>query len=256
MIRLIEKKGLFSFLDDQKFSIDCDNCGKRDISSGIVHEGHLIEHSSQTEVVCQNCFSKGLENFRSSSYKHSSDPIQTNRTKFTRPDNPCKRVCALCGIDLYQGNDIVLINTSQKFLCRECVSKSHPDDKHSYFPGDDSRKWGNWGLCSSCGTLRVYTNGFRYWSLNAGHNIQTIPSCLNKTPIYDCNHNFILAVDLTKDKDDVKRMSKKELRHFRMVEPDVTRADFIYSTCGYKLFWCTKCGEIERELPDWYKEFL
>ncbi len=231
------------------FEIDCDNCNCQTHAGGEIGlDGLFVQlyGNHDIEVICNSCFNKGLSNFRAEDYQHRAGILHS------RPKIPQERSCSLCNEILPNATSgLEVINLTQKFICNECAHTSHPDDKHSYFPNTD------WGVCS-CGTLRLGNRGNRkYWSLSNSEPSATIPFCsakfINK---YSCDHDFVYIEDFTKDQSSVKKMKKSELRQFGAPGEFITRADFIYGTCGYKLFWCKKCGETKRELPDWHYKFL
>lgn len=230
------------------FEIYCDNCNCQTHAGGEIGLDGLfvqLHGNNDIEVICNACFKKGLSNFRAEEYRHRAGILHS------RPQIPQDRSCSLCNESLPNATSgLNVINSTQKFICNDCAHTSHPDDKHSYFPDTD------WGVCSSCGTLRLGSRHNRkYWSISDIYPTNSVPICQkNYTDRYNCNHDFIFVEDFTKEKSTVKRMKKHEM----LAAPGeiLTRADFIYGTCGYKLFWCKKCGEIKRELPSWHHKFL
>ena len=231
-----------------EFEIHCDNCNCITPARGEIGLDGITDQrqgNDDIEVICNSCFNKGLSNFRAEDYRHRAGYL------YSRPNTTQKRSCSLCNETLPNADSsIKVVNQTQKFICNNCAHTSHPDDKHSYFPNTD------WGVCSKCGTLRLGKRSNRkYWSIsNSGPSI-TVPVCTANYPnSYNCNHEFVFIEDFTKDESSVKRMKKHEL----LAAPGeiLTRADFIYGTCGYKLYWCKKCGEIKRELPSWHHKFL
>lgn len=250
MIKIKPKNFILGLIQEKEFEIYCDCCNSLTKAGGhILSNGTIVQlyGDRDTEVICNTCFNKGLSNFRHEDYKNHAGLIHST------PQRSRERSCALCNQSLLNNSyDIKEINLSQKFVCLTCAYKSHPDDKHSYFPNT------SWGVCSKCGTLRTDEhNGRKYWSRMDEQPSSTIPKCIeNPISKYRCNHQFIFIKDFTKNISLVEKMSKREISKFSAPGELVTRADFIYETCGYKLFWCKKCGEIERELPSWYSRFL
>lgn len=81
-----------------------------------------------------------------------------------------------------------------------------------------------------------------------------------------CNdtHAYILIADCTKKRKDVKKIKKKDVDllndmstfpGFQEMYP-LDKFDLLYPHCGYKSYWCHKCGCINKELPKWWVDII
>jgi hypothetical protein len=242
MIKLVARKGFFDAWGNDKFFIQCDCCQKQGEPVGeMLKDASIVQYSnSYTHIICNACFSKGIHNYRVGDYKYSSENFN--------------RVCALCN-KVVGKSCVGEINNTQKFICYQCAGSSHPDDKHSYSSSSFSLR-SDWNVCKNCGTLRLSINGYRYWSTKVQCEVNETPQCIDYQTNKDaCNHEYLLIHDFTENKENVKRMKKKELQVLRTFDEFATRSDYMESTCGYKLLWCKKCGQTKKDLPEWWKEF-
>ena len=239
-----KQKGALSFLSSRRhFTISCDIC-KHDEGSGFTTDiGTYAFHLGDLRPYCNSCFSKGLEHYRDGEQL-------SNRSEYD---------CVICGKKLPHGNPTE-INQNVKLACFPCHQKhQHPDSLHGF--GGVSR-FRDWDSCNKCCALRIKDkNNFTYYAIGVG-KLTTTPICKTTPALdrYSCSHKYILAMDYTKNKGDVKKITNEDLRnlndglsipgHEEMIKMD--KQDLAYSRCGYKLMWCEKCGGTERKLPDWW----
>lgn len=242
--------GLLDMLKGRRYDILCDCCGATAQGHDIfVDKGVYLGSTGNCFPVCATCFSKGFTEVKIDSlYGRNSSECASCRCKLIREKST--------------------INDHVKFICKGCLQiKGHPSNAHTFRKGRD------WEICEGCGTAKVTTNGTEnYWITGS-----TIPQ---KKPFAAClpgytgmnelkkycgnNHSFITLRDTTKNRSDVKKITKIDIRSanaamsvpgYEQLMP-ITSVDLAYGRCGYKLQWCSKCGHIERELPDWWTDVL
>ena len=189
-----KKKGVLSFLSRRKhYIVSCNIC-KQDEGSGFTTDiGTYAFCLGNLRPYCNSCFSNGLEHYRDGEQLTTGSEYD----------------CVICGKELPHGN-LIEINQNVKHACFSCHHKyRYPDSLHSF--GSVSM-FCDWDSCYKCGALRVKdkNNNLTYYAIGAG-KLNTTPLCkaISKaisTDKYSCSHKYILAMDYTINKSDVKNL--------------------------------------------------
>lgn len=237
-------------LKGRRYDILCDCCGATAQGHDVfVDKVVYLGSTGNCFPVCATCFSKGFTEVKVDSLygRNSSE-------------------CASCRCKLILEKST--INDHVKFICKSCLQlKGHPSNAHNF------RGVRDWEICESCGTAKIMAGGIEsYWIIGSTipHN-KPLPICqpgfFAMSELYKhCGktHTFITLTDHTKNRSDVKKITKKDVKSansamsvpgYEQLMP-ITSVDLAYGHCGYKVQWCSKCGHTERELPEWWTDVI
>ena len=245
---ITEKKSPLSFLSKRHhYDVSCDICKRIEGSGFTTDIGTYAFNLGNLKPYCNSCFSKGIDHWR------KGDELNI------RSDYDC----LICGKKLAHSTPSE-INLNVKLACYPCHLKhQHPDSSHTY---GDTSKYKNWDSCYKCGSLRIRdkSNNYTYFAIGLGKLNSTPPCKPIENRNYSCSHKYVLAIDYTKNKSEVKKITKKDLLEMndglsipgKQEMFPITKIDMAYGRCGYKLMWCEKCGSTDKKLPDWWYEFI
>ena len=239
----VKKKGLFSFLEGERYILNCDICLGVIPSSDALRtdfDTYAITIQGDSKTLCVSCFDRGFAGYRWNAYKS---------------ENP-SYCCAICSVNMINVK-MKEAKSRVRHVCLNCIKNSgNEDNLHVFSYSSDNEIWNS---CSDCGTLRLRRHGsYVYWHVGSISNYNFANKCFKgNINQMECNHNLIDISDFRKKGSPVtmkdviaadKALKKSLTILDRDPYPILTLEALSIARNGYLLQWCSRCGFVKKTI--------